>query len=113
MYFVRQQEIVPAEISPKKPTTEDEVLVPSFRIKPVPRGYTMEGTENLGDAIYLKRHQKPELEEKRRKRWDAQQIREQRALERLQRGRSGGHMRRREQEEEEFESFLPDADKGM
>ena len=27
--------------------------------------------QNLGDEIYAKRHQKPEIEEKRRKRYDA------------------------------------------
>ena len=45
LYYVPQEEIVPMDISPKKPEKKDEVLVPSFRIKQIPRGYTMEGTE--------------------------------------------------------------------
>lgn len=45
MYYVPDETaIVPMEISPKKPE-KDEVPVPTFRIKVVPRGYTMEGTE--------------------------------------------------------------------
>lgn len=44
MYYVPQEEIVPMDISPRK-KEEENVSVPSFRIKVVPRGYTMEGTE--------------------------------------------------------------------
>jgi len=43
--------------------------VPTFRIKHVPTGYQLEGTENLTDEAFLKRHQKPEADEKRRKRF--------------------------------------------
>ena len=31
--------------------------------------YVMEGTENLEDEVFLKRHSKPEQDEKRRKRY--------------------------------------------
>lgn len=31
--------------------------------------YVMEGTENLEDEVFLKRHAKPEQDEKRRKRY--------------------------------------------
>ncbi|XP_067624637.1 protein male-specific lethal-1 [Eurosta solidaginis] len=47
--------------------------------------YCIEGTENLADETYHKRHEKLELAEKRRKKWDVQQIREQRRIERLKR----------------------------
>uniref|UniRef100_UPI00398EFFB1 male-specific lethal 1 homolog isoform X2 n=1 Tax=Pristiophorus japonicus TaxID=55135 RepID=UPI00398EFFB1 len=40
--------------------------------------------ENLDDCVFTKRHAKLELDEKRRKRWDIQRIREQRLLQRLQ-----------------------------
>ncbi|XP_041029131.1 male-specific lethal 1 homolog isoform X3 [Carcharodon carcharias] len=40
--------------------------------------------ENLDDCVFAKRHAKLELDEKRRKRWDIQRIREQRLLQRLQ-----------------------------
>jgi male-specific lethal 1 len=39
--------------------------------------------ENTDDAAFLQRHQKLELDEKRRKRWDLQRIREQRQMEKL------------------------------
>lgn len=47
--------------------------------------YCIEGTENLSDEAFLKRHEKLELAEKRRKKWDVQQIREQRRIEKLKR----------------------------
>jgi len=50
--------------------------VPGWRIKPISASYIMEGTENVEDSNLLKRHQKPENDEKRRKRWDVQRIRE-------------------------------------
>jgi male-specific lethal 1 len=43
----------------------------------------MEGTENIEDETMLRRHQKFELDEKKRKRWDIQRMREQRHLEKL------------------------------
>ncbi|KAJ8314311.1 hypothetical protein KUTeg_008872 [Tegillarca granosa] len=38
---------------------------------------------NLEDEIFIKRHQKPEVEEKRRKRWDLQRMREQSIYQKL------------------------------
>lgn len=43
-------------------------VVPSFREIAVARGWSMEGTENLEDEIFTKRHAKHEAEEKKRKR---------------------------------------------
>ena len=57
--------------------------VPGWRIKPISASYIMEGTENIEDENLSKRHQKPENDEKRRKRWDVQRIREQRHVARL------------------------------
>lgn len=65
-------------LSLKNPTTENTTTnleVPSWRIKVYTSCYTMEGTENLDDEIYNKRHTKLETDEKRRKRWDVQRIR--------------------------------------
>ena len=42
-----------------------------------------ENLEDISDAAYERRHSKPELEEKRRKRWDLQQARQQRQHEQL------------------------------
>ena len=71
-------------------TTESDVdtqkkaeEVPGWRIKPISASYIMEGTENIEDENLLKRHTKPEHDEKRRKRWDVQRIREQRHVARL------------------------------
>lgn len=49
--------------------------VPNWRIKVFTSCYTMEGTENLDDEIFNKRHSKLENDERRRKRWDVQRIR--------------------------------------
>nr|CAD7587339.1 unnamed protein product [Timema genevievae] len=57
--------------------------VPTWRIKSYTSCYSMEGTENLDDEVFLKRHQRLEVDERRRKRWDVQRIREQRQIERL------------------------------
>lgn len=57
--------------------------VPAWRTVSVPTCYSMEGTENIEDETVLKRHNKPELDEKRRKRWDLQRLRQQRQVERL------------------------------
>lgn len=64
--------------------------------------------ENLDDGVFLKRHSKHELDEKRRKRWDIQRIREQRMFQRLQQ-----RMNRRkgiQESEPEVLSFYPDAE---
>lgn len=45
--------------------------------------YTMEGTENLDDEVFNKRHIRLETDERRRKRWDVQRIREQRVIDKL------------------------------
>ena len=62
--------------------------VPGWREKAVPaasssRTTSTAASEATDDEVYLKRHGKPEVEEKRRKRWDMQRIREQRHIERL------------------------------
>ena len=62
---------------------EKKEVIPGWRIKPIAPSYVMEGTENIEDENFLKRHQKPENDEKRRKRWDVQRIREQRHVARL------------------------------
>ncbi|KAJ8940062.1 hypothetical protein NQ314_010896 [Rhamnusium bicolor] len=57
--------------------------VPRWRHKIYASCYTMEGTENLDDEVYNKRHMRLENDERRRKRWDVQRIREQRVIEKL------------------------------
>lgn len=40
-------------------------------------------SENISEEVYLKRHAKFEIDERRRKKWDVQRIREQKTIERL------------------------------
>lgn len=60
-----------------------DVLVPSWRIVDLKRRYVIECTENLGDEVFQLRHQRFEIHEKRRKRWDQQRQRELLLLDRL------------------------------
>ncbi|XP_076008180.1 male-specific lethal 1 homolog isoform X2 [Genypterus blacodes] len=100
------------ETSPKK---EEEVaslfLVPSWRenyIEPLDVDSSFEPPEMLDDGVFLKRHMKLELDEKRRKRWDIQRIREQRMFQRLQQ-----RMNRKKvvlETEPEVSSFYPDTE---
>uniref|UniRef100_A0A2K5PMZ2 Male-specific lethal 1 homolog n=1 Tax=Cebus imitator TaxID=2715852 RepID=A0A2K5PMZ2_CEBIM len=72
------------ESSPKK---EETVAIPSWRdhsVEPLRDPNPSDLLENLDDSVFSKRHAKLELDEKRRKRWDIQRIREQRILQRLQ-----------------------------
>uniref|UniRef100_A0A0A9YC31 Male-specific lethal 1 n=1 Tax=Lygus hesperus TaxID=30085 RepID=A0A0A9YC31_LYGHE len=57
--------------------------VPKWRIHTYTPIYSMEGTENLSDDVYERKHCRLATDEKRRKRWDVQRIREQRQVERL------------------------------
>uniref|UniRef100_A0A1Y1MA03 PEHE domain-containing protein n=2 Tax=Photinus pyralis TaxID=7054 RepID=A0A1Y1MA03_PHOPY len=57
--------------------------VPRWRVKVYTSCYSMEGTENLDDEVYNKRHMRLENDERRRKRWDVQRIREQRIVDKL------------------------------
>ncbi|XP_065357213.1 uncharacterized protein msl-1 [Calliphora vicina] len=59
--------------------------IPKWTEHELTPSYCIEGTEDLSDEIFLKRHAKLEVDEKRRKKWDVQQIREQRRIERLKR----------------------------
>jgi male-specific lethal 1 len=64
-----------------------EIEVPSWRLHPLSSCYSLEGTENLDDDVFLRRHSKLESDERRRKRWDIQRLREQKHNERLRTGR--------------------------
>lgn len=61
------------QFSPGEPSNSLEV--PNWRVRVYTSCYTMEGTENLDDEIFNKRHLKLENDERRRKRWDVQRIR--------------------------------------
>jgi hypothetical protein len=61
--------------------------VPGWRERPVnataPVPSVSSRVEMVDDETYLKRHSKPEIDERRRKRWDMQRIREQRQIDKL------------------------------
>lgn len=42
---------------------------PQWRVKVFSSLYSMEGTENLDDEVFLKRHHRLEVDERRRKRF--------------------------------------------
>lgn len=70
---------------PEVEPAPEAIEVPTWRVNPVASAYSMEGTENLDDEVYNRRHHKLEVDERRRKRWDMQALREQKRLERLRR----------------------------
>lgn len=85
------------------------VEVPHWRIKMYTNQWGLEGTENMEDEIYTKRHTKPEIEEKRRKRWDLQRSREQAAYEKLREKEKGADVPI-EENSNSVESFYPSLD---
>ncbi|XP_061186177.1 male-specific lethal 1 homolog [Saccostrea echinata] len=87
-YYVSHYEPLDEDLSfrkdiVQKEDTHLEVKLPSWRPRKYPSLWVLEGTENLEDEVFVKRHQKLEVEEKRRKRWDMQRIREQKIYEKL------------------------------
>ena len=82
-YFTQQYIYDITETESDVETQKKAEEVPGWRVKPISASYIMEGTENIEDENLLKRHTKPENDEKRRKRWDVQRIREQRHVARL------------------------------
>ncbi|KAL0984239.1 hypothetical protein UPYG_G00138930 [Umbra pygmaea] len=94
--------------SPKK---EEVVAIPSWRensMEPLDEEAASDIPELLDDSVFLKRHAKLELDEKRRKRWDIQRIREQRMFQRLQQ-----RMNKKkgiQESEPEVSSFYPDTE---
>ncbi|KAK7109253.1 male-specific lethal 1 homolog isoform X2 [Littorina saxatilis] len=92
------------------PEEEKEVITgdletPGWRINVLTNRYQLEGTENITDEAYQKRHQKHEMEEKRRKRWDIQRMREQRVFEKLKTQEEGAGSSA--QETQPPKTFLP------
>ncbi|KAJ8917417.1 hypothetical protein NQ315_005463 [Exocentrus adspersus] len=85
--YVTQAHEVNLGISSSEPDISElsatTLEVPRWRHKIYASCYTMEGTENLDDEVYNKRHMRLENDERRRKRWDVQRIREQRVIEKL------------------------------
>ncbi|RZC38847.1 PEHE domain containing protein [Asbolus verrucosus] len=82
--------------------------VPRWRVKVYASCYAMEGTENLDDEVYNKRHSRLENDERRRKRWDVQRIREQRLIDKLkQRQERMGSGSRADEQKNPVQSLWP------
>ncbi|XP_043910961.1 male-specific lethal 1 homolog isoform X2 [Protopterus annectens] len=111
MYLCRWHKPPPSPLRELSPRKEETVAIPSWRahpIEPLEDLSTLEVVENLDDSVFAKRHAKLELDEKRRKRWDIQRIREQRILQRLQ---LRMYKKKGIQESEpDITSFFPDPD---
>ncbi|ROI15784.1 Male-specific lethal 1-like 1 [Anabarilius grahami] len=109
MYLCRWKQPPPSPWRESSPVHEDTVAVPSWResiLDPLEQKEASDIPECLDDNVFQKRHSKLELDEKRRKRWDIQRIREQRMFQRLQQ-----RMNRRkviQESEPEMLSFYPD-----
>lgn len=106
----KKEEEVASEWTPH--VVHDMLIVfPSWRenhIEPLEEDPCFTPPEPLDDGVFLKRHAKLELDEKRRKRWDIQRIREQRMFQRLQQ-----RMNRKKvvpESEPELSSFYPDTE---
>lgn len=67
--------------------------------------------QNLNDSIFLKRHQKSEVEEKRRKRWDVQRLRDLHLLQKQHQQNVATRVVR--DQTQEPESFMPSTDRGF
>lgn len=93
----------------KRAQNQLTVECPQWRIKTYTNQWGLEGTENMEDEIYVKRHTKPEIEEKRRKRWDLQRSREQAAYEKLKEKEKGPEVPK-EETNNNIESFYPSLD---
>ncbi|XP_008111563.2 male-specific lethal 1 homolog [Anolis carolinensis] len=111
MYLCRWHQLPPSPLRETSPKKEDIVAIPSWRdhtIEPLRDLNPSELVETLDDSVFSKRHAKLELDEKRRKRWDIQRIREQRILQRLQ---LRMYKKKGIQESEpEVTSFFPESD---
>ncbi|XP_029428814.1 male-specific lethal 1 homolog [Rhinatrema bivittatum] len=111
MYLCCWHEPPPSPLREPSPKKEESVAIPSWREQPVEplRDINLSDVpENLEDSVFFKRHSKLELDEKRRKRWDIQRIREQRILQRLQ---LRMYKKKGIQESEpEITSFFPEPD---
>ncbi|KPP58418.1 hypothetical protein Z043_123758, partial [Scleropages formosus] len=109
MYLCRWHQPPPSPLREPSPKKEEVVAIPSWRenvIEPLEKEVVFDIPENLDDGAFLKRHAKLELDEKRRKRWDIQRIREQRMFQRLQQrmNKKKGF----QESEPEVSSFYPD-----
>lgn len=92
-------------------TSFNEVVnleVPRWTVKECTGLYSIEGTEDLSEDTFMKRHARLEHDEKKRKKWDVQRIREQRTIERLKRRHcKKDELENSQKDAEELGTFYP------
>ena len=80
-----KDEIINADIEKLYHNETAELEVPCWKVIEDSDDYSLPepSLENISDEAYMKRHSKLEIDERRRKKWDVQRIREQKTIERL------------------------------
>merc|ERR1712024_175556 len=88
---------------------KDKAKETSWRIKSTNPLYSGDGpgAEDISDQALLKRHEKFEKEEKQRKRWDLQRLREEQQLQRLRARQEKQIIAVNQLKKEELPSILP------
>lgn len=84
--------------------------IPRWTVKESPGLYSIEGTEDLSPDIFARRHARLEHDEKKRKKWDVQRIREQRTIERLKRRHCKDELLENYKDPEDMNTFFPTAE---
>ncbi|XP_014261262.1 male-specific lethal 1-like 1 isoform X2 [Cimex lectularius] len=82
-YYTSVGEKLTPMIPSSEPFKVTTLEVPKWTIKAYTSCFTIDGTENLSDDVFARRHFRLAIDEKRRKRWDVQRIREERRIEKL------------------------------
>lgn len=97
-----------------EPLLRASLEIPSWTTKEraYPGAYPVEATEDMTDDSFAKRHTKFETDERRRKKWDVQRLREQKQVERLKKRYFKEDFDKKEQkmEHKSITSFYPSAD---
>jgi len=113
-YFTLQNHQINEDIEEIEVDKKAASEVPKWRIKQIQPSYIMEGTEDIEDVTMLKRHNKPENDEKRRKRWDVQRIRERAHVARLRaRSHDEGSHEMQELNNTELKTLIPDPEEAL
>lgn len=89
---------------------EPMLELPKWSEKEFSGGCTSDSAENVSDSEYDKRHGKLECNEKRRKKWDVQRLREQKTIERLRRRHCKDEYADQHIDTDELQSFYPSFD---
>lgn len=96
-----------------EPLLRASLEIPSWSIKERHQcTYSIEGTEDLTNDTFTKRHTKFETDERRRKKWDVQRLREQKQVERLKKRYLKDEYDEKDPklEQKSITSFYPSAD---